>query len=185
MTSPETWLAARIAAGRPAETWKPVPGWPHEVSDQGRIRTAKGRVLTQRAHNRPREVPPERRYRKADLCSGADKVTVLVHQVVLQAFAGERPAGHESRHLDDNPVHNWWPENLAWGTPDQNAADKARQPRYHTPAAQARRSEQAQRGRATQLAERDARRRADTPSPQPKPGWWRRVTRYFPWSGRG
>ena len=188
MTDPETWLAARLAAGRPAETWKPVPGWPHEVSDQGRIRTAKGRVLTQRAHNRPREVPPERRYRKADLCVGAEKATVLVHQVVLAAFAGERPAGQESRHLDDNPVHNWWPENLAWGTPDQNAADKARQARYHTPAAKARRSEQAQRGRATQLAERDAYRRANTPSPQPRAkgrrGWLRKVTRYFPWSGR-
>lgn len=191
MTNPEIWLAARIAAGQPAETWKPVPGWyyeqvglpvpamPHQISDQSCLRTAKGRVLTQRPHNRPREVPPERRYRQADLCLGKEKATVLVHQVVLAAFAGAPEPGQESRHLNDIPVHNWWPENLAWGTPDQNAADKARQARYHTPAAKARRSEGARRGRATQLAERDAWIRANTPSPTPKAegrrGWLQKV----------
>ena len=145
MTNPETWLAARIAAGQPAETWKPVPGWPRSPAARGirpgPLRTAKGRVLTQRPHNRPRRLPPERRYRQADLCRGKEKVTVLVHQVVLSAFDGPCPPGQQSRHLDDVPVHNWWPENLAWGTPDQNAADKARQARYHTPEAKARRSE--------------------------------------------
>lgn len=186
---PETWLRDRLARGEPAETWKPVPGWPHEVSDQGRVRTAKGRVLTQRAHNRPREAPPELRYRKTDLCANGEKVTVLVHQLVLEAFAGERPEGQESRHLDDIAVRNWYPENLAWGTPDQNAADKARQARYHTAEAKARRSQRSQRSRATQLAERDAyvRTHAQSPKPQaaPKAGWLRRVVRYFPWPKRG
>ena len=55
---PEAWLARRLAAGKPAESWVPVPGWyyeqiglpvpavPHQVSDQGRIRNATGHVLS-------------------------------------------------------------------------------------------------------------------------------------------
>ena len=127
MTDPETWLAARLAAGRPAETWKPVPGWPHEVSDQGRIRTAKGRVLTQRAHNRPREGPPERRYRKADLCRGADLLSG--HQFTREGSPGRR-GPPQSRHLDNSATGG---RSLFAGTLDQNAADAARRQPATTP----------------------------------------------------
>jgi hypothetical protein len=48
---------------------------------------------------------------------------VMVHTLVLETFAGPRPAGMEARHLDGNPGNNsMW--NLAWGTPQQNAQDK-------------------------------------------------------------
>ena len=68
---PETWLARRLAAGKPAETWVPVPGWyyeqiglpvpavPHQVSDQGRIRKPPGKscpsaLMAGRRNCRPR-----------------------------------------------------------------------------------------------------------------------------------
>jgi NUMOD4 motif/HNH endonuclease len=174
---PETWLAARLAAGRPAETWKAVPGWEatHEVSDQGRVRTVKGRTLKQRPNNRPQDAPPELRYPLADLCANGRKVTVTAHSIELRAFAGPCPPGHESRHLDDIPSHNWWPENLAWGTPDQNAADKARQARWHSPEAKARRSEHARQSRATQLAARQAPPVGHPPSRRRIWRWLRRV----------
>ncbi len=125
---PETWLAARLAAGRPAESWKRFPGWEasHEISDQGRVRTVKGRLITQRPTNRPKDAPPERRYRKANLCANGEQDTVDVHPFVLAAFAGPRPDGMVSRHLGNppNPAWNWYPEGLAWGTPPENERDK-------------------------------------------------------------
>lgn len=46
-----------------------------------------------------------------------------VHRLVLDAFMGPCPAGHECRHLDGNPVNNRL-DNLCWGTPLENAADR-------------------------------------------------------------
>lgn len=47
-----------------------------------------------------------------------------VHRLVLEAFVGSCPEGMECRHLDGNPNNNCvW--NLAWGTRQQNHADKA------------------------------------------------------------
>lgn len=37
----------------------------------------------------------------------------LVHQLVLEAFVGPRPPGHEASHRDGNPVNNRL-ENLEW-----------------------------------------------------------------------
>jgi NUMOD4 motif len=159
---PEQWLAARLAAGKPAETWKPIPGWEatHEVSDQGRVRTVRGRILTQRPTNRPVEAPPERRYRKTNLCANGDQQTVDVHPLVLGAHAGPRPDGMVSRHLGNppNPAWNWWPEGLAWGTPPENEQDKPPEVRVAA----------ARRARAAQIG-------AHAPSRKPKPRGLRRV----------
>lgn len=48
-----------------------------------------------------------------------------VHHLVLEAFVGPRPAGMETRHLNGVRADNRL-ENLAWGTPTENAADKIR-----------------------------------------------------------
>ena len=156
---PETWLARRLAAGKPAETWKPFPGWEatHEVSDQGRVRTVKGRLLTQRPTNRPKDAPPERRYRKANLCANGEQQTVDVHPFVLAAHAGPRPDGMVSRHLSGNPAWNWYPEGLAWGTPPENERDKPPEVRVAA----------ARKARAAQLTH--------APSRKPKPKGLRRV----------
>ena len=136
---PETWLARRIAAGKPAESWVPVPAWyyeqiglpapatPHQVSDQGRIRNAKGEILRDRPNGRPKELPPEEQYCRTNLCAGGKKVPVLVHHVVLAGFSPEERAGRDTRHLgqgDANRAWNWWPEGVTYGTRQENAFDK-------------------------------------------------------------
>ena len=136
---PETWLARRLAAGKPAETWKPVPGWyyeqvglpvpavPHQVSDQGKIRNPKSEPLSLRPNNRPVELPPEEQYRITNLCTGGKRKTVAVSHVVLAAFDPEPRAGRETRHLgqgDANRTWNFYPEGIAWGDKRENAFDK-------------------------------------------------------------
>ena len=182
--NPEAWLAARRAAGIPDETWADVPGWPHQVSDQGRVRNARGRILTQRPNGRPKGAQPGLQYRLVDLCANGEKWTVAVHVLVLTAFEDLKSEGQECRHLYSNPAHNWWPEGITWGDPIQQAIDKARMASYHTPEAKARRSDASRRARVKQLADvaalrerdREDRDGDDTPSPIGERGMWRRVT---------
>ena len=47
------------------------------------------------------------------------------HELVLTAFVGPRPEGMYGCHRDDCPDNNAV-ENLYWGTPKQNSADKIR-----------------------------------------------------------
>jgi hypothetical protein len=153
----EVWLARRLAAGLPAEVWKPVPAWyyesiglpvplvPHEVSDQGKIRNAAGHVLSQRPNNRPKELPPEEQYLRTNICTGGKKEPVLVHHVVLAAFHPEARGDREARHLGQgaaNRTWNWYPEGVTYGTRQENAFDKP--PEVRSAAARA--------GRAAQTA---------------------------------
>jgi hypothetical protein len=120
---PETWLAARLANGLPAETWKPLPGWPHEVSDQGRIRTAQGRILSSRLNKDG--------YPQGDLYDPETKKEakgVPVHWCVLTAHAGPRPDGKQASHLSGNPQWNWVPEGLAWEDQPTNERRKTSRP---------------------------------------------------------
>lgn len=48
-----------------------------------------------------------------------------VHRLMLLAFVGPCPPGMETRHLDGVRNHNEL-SNLAWGTRDENAADRVR-----------------------------------------------------------
>lgn len=48
-----------------------------------------------------------------------------VHRLVLEAFIGPRPEGMECCHNDGNPANNVL-ENLRWGTPVGNQADRIR-----------------------------------------------------------
>jgi len=113
------------------ETWKPLGplGFSsYEVSDQGRVRSIDrvvngrrltGRVLSTRVSNRG--------YVLVNLTDDAGKpATRTVHTVVLGAFAGPCPDGQQARHLNDDPLDNRWPGNLAYGTPAENNADKVR-----------------------------------------------------------
>ena len=142
--NPETWLAARLAAGRPAESWADVPSWyyeqiglpapevPHTGSDQGRIRNARGLVLAQRPNGRPKELPAAEQYLLVNLCGGGGKVTVPAHHVILACFAAEARAGRDTRHLGRGRAcraWNWWPEGVCYGTRAENEADKDPQAR--------------------------------------------------------
>lgn len=95
---------------RPDENWKPVPGFEEQyfVSDLGRVWSVRaGRCLALRAND----------YQSVGLPGG---LTRKVHHLVLDAFVGTRPAGHECGHLDGDPANNRL-SNLAWITPKENA----------------------------------------------------------------
>lgn len=46
-----------------------------------------------------------------------------VHELVLATFLGPRPTSHYGCHRDDRPINNRL-NNLYWGTPTENCADK-------------------------------------------------------------
>jgi hypothetical protein len=63
-------------------------------------------------------------YLQVGLCGRGGKVrTWKVHRLVLLAFVGPCPKGWLTRHLDGNRVNNNL-ENLQWGTPAENVADR-------------------------------------------------------------
>ena len=102
------------------EEWRPIDGWPYEVSNQGRVRRTKTRRLLRPCHCSKRN-----RHLSVVLTdTKAGKVkTLRVHRLVCAAFNGPPPfAGAVVRHLDGVDDHNE-PSNLAWGTPRENTAD--------------------------------------------------------------
>jgi len=110
------------------ENWLPVPGWEgrYEVSDQGYVRSL---VNGDRRGGFPREEPLympgsySRGYRRVTLSN--PKRTVKVCRLVLLAFVGPCPPGHQAAHEDGDCTQDAL-RNLAWKTPAQNNADKVR-----------------------------------------------------------
>ena len=62
-------------------------------------------------------------YLRVRITSAGKRQKRPVHQLVCEAFHGERPDGKEVRHIDGNPLNNK-PTNLAWGTRSENAKDR-------------------------------------------------------------
>jgi hypothetical protein len=95
--------------------WRPVPGFPaYEVSALGEVRRG-GRQLSLFQDGSG--------YLAVTLCEGGVRKRFRVHSVVLLAFAGPRPRGAVSRHLDGDP-HNNAAENLTYGTQSENMRDR-------------------------------------------------------------
>lgn len=115
------------------ENWKPIPGWEgyYSASDMGRIRSEprvmelpcgqvrayKGKVLSQ-------YVDPDGRC-MVNLKRGHHREGRRVHQLVLEAFIGPRPAGMEVCHWDDDSTNNRL-DNLRYDTSLANKRDMAR-----------------------------------------------------------
>jgi len=143
---PATWLERRLAKGLPAVTWKPMARvgrctfTGYEVADTGR-----GRSLPRTGRNgRPLEggevstrlnssgyVQMDMRCDNPD-CKSAH--TFTVQKAVLWTFDRPRPRGMDASHLYGNPLHNWWPEGLAWETKPANEARKIDRPPPPEPA---------------------------------------------------
>lgn len=107
-----------------SESWRPIPGLNgYEVSDIGNLRSARwvrdrppGTAISQR--------PTIWGYMSA--CISSDEGDIrprVVHRLVLLAFVGPCPTGHEARHIDGDRKNNSL-SNLRWGTKDENAADR-------------------------------------------------------------
>ena len=126
------------------ENWKPVVGLEgrYEVSDLGRVRSITTPV-TRRCGRGPN---PDATYQllypsviRATYINPdgyltlklAERGTVHVHCLVLEAFVGPCPEGQEGCHGDGNPSNNAL-SNLRWGTPKDNADDRRRHGRNCT-----------------------------------------------------
>lgn len=115
------------------EIWKDIPEYEglYQVSNLGRVKSLARWVRTGRYmtwHQLPERmlkfgVQPDG-YLLVQLCKDGEKITCLVHHLVLKGFVGPRPNGKQCRHFpDQNPTNNKL-TNLSWGTPKKNVEDK-------------------------------------------------------------
>jgi len=114
------------------ERWKQIPGYEgyYEASDQGRIRSV------DRVVQHPLKGPTKRRgkvlrdqprgtagHRGVGLSIEGRTKVLGVHRLVLEAWVGPCPDGHEGCHKNGNPADNAV-SNLRWGTKSSNQYDK-------------------------------------------------------------
>lgn len=105
------------------EQWKAVVG--HEgyfVSDLGRVQGKSGAILKACRHGK--------RHLHVTLWTDSKPITRLVHQLVMEAFIGPRPADMECLHSDGDGTNNEL-VNLRYGTRSQNNFDKVRHGNDH------------------------------------------------------
>lgn len=89
----------------------------YEVYGDGAIYGARGRL---------RAKPDADGYMRVRLTVDGKRTPYFVHRVVLLAFIGDPPTPrHQARHLNGDRTDNHL-ANLAWGTPRENSADRAR-----------------------------------------------------------
>jgi hypothetical protein len=116
------------------EVWKAVPGYggAYEVSSHGRVRSLDRLVLRSFRDGRVgarlvagrvlRPGPARTGHRTVALGRGNSK---QVHSLVLLAFVGPPPPGHEVLHNDGDPANNRL-SNLRYGTRSENNFDITR-----------------------------------------------------------
>lgn len=114
------------------EVWKPVPGYEghYKISNYGRVKSVPR--YCKRGGGGLRKVPAK--VLQGDMSTGRLTVPLSkngvvrafkVQHLVLLAFVGPRPDGKECCHKDGHRTNNR-ADNLYWGTPQQNEADKLR-----------------------------------------------------------
>lgn len=105
------------------EVWLPIPGfYGYEVSNLGRVKSLRRKIPLENNNHR---IVQERILKPGSSSSGHLSVvltgyrTKQVHSLVLLAFVGERPFGHDILHLDHNPKNNSL-SNIRYGTRSEN-----------------------------------------------------------------
>lgn len=113
-----------------SERWKQIADQPYEVSDLGRVRAIAREVsFTTRSGGRAVRKKKERLLKPWPTTGGYVQVYLMnrevrqVHTLVLEAFVGPRPEGHEAAH-NDNVRSNNKLSNLSWKTRVANQADR-------------------------------------------------------------
>lgn len=100
-----------------SEEWRPVPGWPHEVSNTGRVRSMAGRLLKSRVM--------ERGYHYVTLVDKNRRADWRLHRLVLHVFVGPCPEGFVACHNDGNKDNNAV-DNLRYDSQMNNLLDQYR-----------------------------------------------------------
>lgn len=141
-----------------SERWLPVVGYEgkYEVSDLGRVRSLfKGSRYGSFPRDEPLILTPTPNtgggHLRVKLTKEGHTLTALVHVLVLTAFRGAAPAGHEGCHDDGDPENNVL-GNLLWKTHEANMQDMVRHGR-------SRRGEKGIRVRLTEDQAREIKRR--------------------------
>ena len=112
------------------EEWRPIVGFEgyYDVFDLGRVRSLRFRS---RSVDRPLPVPRLRTlalregYPFVVLCRPGQRRRASVHHLVLEAFVGPCPPGHETGHLNHDRQDNRL-TNLAWITRLENHGQSVR-----------------------------------------------------------
>lgn len=106
------------------EEWKPVVGYEdfYEVSDWGRVKSLNYRNTGKEGIMKPS--PDGDGYLHVDLSKNGEKEKFLVHILVMRAFIGKCPDGHEIDHYDWNPSNNRL-ENLSYQPKEVNRGRKS------------------------------------------------------------
>jgi hypothetical protein len=108
------------------ERWLAVPGFPqYDVSDQGRIRRRLRNVINLGRVKVRKLKQHKAGYPMVDLYEGGRARWCLVHRLVLEAFVGPCPPGHEACHNNGDPSDNRL-SNLRWDTKKANQHDRRR-----------------------------------------------------------
>lgn len=112
------WRALQPRSIRMTEAWKPVTGWPYQVSDMGRVRrsrpsrgTSVGKILKPAVN--------EHGYECVVFSSNGKRRTFRVHRLVGRAFLGPCPEGLETNHKNADKTDNR-AENLEYVTSSEN-----------------------------------------------------------------
>ena len=109
------------------EIWKNIPGYEgrYQVSNLGAVRSLDHPVRVVARGTEATRLSPGKLLRPGKMNSGHVTVALgkgnsrCVHQLVLEAFVGPRPKGHEVLHLNHNPSDNRL-ANLKYGTRSEN-----------------------------------------------------------------
>jgi hypothetical protein len=117
------------------EVFKPIPGFPaYDIGNRGTVRSflkqkREGWVVV----NLPQKILNTRinrgGYPSVTLCNNGKRAHIEVHRLILLAFLGPPPPGHESCHKDGTPAHCFL-DNLEWGTKSKNALDRLNHGRW-------------------------------------------------------
>lgn len=104
------------------EDWKDIPEYEgiYEVSNKGRVRSAKDKTTKSKLHGTRkwkqrilRQKTDKNGYKRVSLWKNKVDKTHLVHRLVAQAFIPQVDGKEYINHIDGNPSNNYL-ENLEW-----------------------------------------------------------------------